>query len=154
KPAPLERVIEQPARIEADREAPLAPGIPGYVLELYCDIGSRVKGPRKDSQGKVVEPGDVLAELWVPEMEVDLKQKEAAVKQADAERKFAEESVKAVEAEQNRLLSQWKRLSKLETISKDDIEETRLAYEVAKAKWSMAKEEIEVKKARLKVAEE
>src|SRR5262249_27539734 len=127
----------------------------GYLLGLYCDIGTQVKGPRKDSKGKVLEPGDLLAELWVPEMEVDLKQKEALVEQAAAEKRFAEESVEAAEAEQSRLHSQWKRLSKLSgTVSKDDVEETRLAYEVAKAKWDMAKEEIGVKKARLAVAEE
>jgi RND family efflux transporter MFP subunit len=155
KPAPLERVIEQPARVMADKQTPLVAGVAGWVLELGCDIGTPVKGPRRDSKGDVIEPGDLLALLWAPEVEVELKQKDALVKQAQAEKKFAEESVKAKEAEQSRMLSQWQRLSKLgQTVSPDDIEESRLAYQVAKAKWSMAKEEVGVKTARVEVANE
>src|SRR5262245_11636072 len=75
----LRRTIEQPARVEPFEETPLFARIPGYVRKVLCDIGDRVQGPRQDDKGNQVEPGQVLAELWVPEIEKELKQKRALV---------------------------------------------------------------------------
>jgi HlyD family secretion protein len=88
----LRRVIEQPATIEAFEETPLVAHIPGYVAKVPADIGTIVNGP---SKGK---PGEVLAELSVPEMLAELEQKKALVVQAGAEVKQAAASLDAAEA--------------------------------------------------------
>lgn len=78
------RTIEQPAFVEAYEETPLFARIVGYVLKVNVDMGDRVKGPRFDKAGKLIEPGQVLAEISVPEME-DVNQKKALIAQANAE---------------------------------------------------------------------
>src|SRR5262245_1070614 len=82
----LGRTVEQPGTVEAFEEAPLVAKIAGYVREVNVDIGDRVR------------KGDVLAELWVPEMEEEVKQKKALVTQAEAEVAQAEAALKAAEA--------------------------------------------------------
>src|SRR5436305_1496097 len=63
----VRRLIERPGyNIEAFERTPLYAKIPGYVLKWNSDIGNSV---HKD---------DVLAELYIPEIEVELKQKEAS----------------------------------------------------------------------------
>lgn len=94
----LVRVIEQPAHIEAFEEAVLLPRISGYVHKVNADIGDRVKGPRYDAKGKTTQPGQVLAEISVPEMEEELKQKRALVVQAQAEVEQANAALEAAEA--------------------------------------------------------
>jgi HlyD family secretion protein len=141
----LERTIEQPAYITAYEETPIVVRIPGFVDKIQCDKGTKV------------EPNQLLAELRVPEMHVELKQKEELVKQAAAEVTFAEESVKAAEAEENRLKGQYERFAKLgpgSALDKETLEETRLGYTVSKAKHGMAKADVDVKKARRGVAEQ
>src|SRR5262245_55468416 len=56
--------IDQPGEIQAFEEAPIYPGISGYVKEVKKDIGD------------AVAEGEVLAELSVPEMVEKLHQKE------------------------------------------------------------------------------
>src|SRR5262245_4028078 len=61
----VRRLIERPGyNIEAFERTPLHAKVAGYVQTWNFDIGHRV---RKD---------EVLAELYVPEMEVEFKQKE------------------------------------------------------------------------------
>lgn len=94
----LHRIIEQPAQVEAFEETPLVARISGYVQKVHADIGDRVTGPRYDAKGKQVQPGQVLAELWVPEMEEEHRQKRALVAQAEAEVEQAAAAVEAAEA--------------------------------------------------------
>ncbi len=75
------RTSEEPGQIEADETTPIHAKIVGYVERVYVDIGDKVT------------KGQVLAELHVPEIEADLKQKQASVKQAEAERKQSEAAV-------------------------------------------------------------
>jgi multidrug efflux pump subunit AcrA (membrane-fusion protein) len=82
----LTRIVEQPGRIEPFAQTPLLVRIAGYVKAVHADIGDRVKS------------GQVLAELDVPEMEEELKQKHALVAQANAEVQQAEKLVAAAEA--------------------------------------------------------
>src|SRR5262245_8301544 len=65
----LRRFVDQPGTIQADEEAAVAVKLPAYVRRVCADIGQRVKGPVLDSQGKEIEPGELLAELSIPEME-------------------------------------------------------------------------------------
>ncbi len=82
----LRRASVQPGTIEAFEEAPLSAKVSGFIRELVVDIGDEVK------------EGQVLAELSVPEMEADLKEKEALVAQARSEGAQASAAVQVAEA--------------------------------------------------------
>jgi RND family efflux transporter MFP subunit len=82
----IARTSDQPGRVEAFENTPLYAKIPGFVQTVNADIGESVK------------EGQVLAELSVPEMEQELKQKEALVKQANADVVQAEAAVQAATA--------------------------------------------------------
>jgi HlyD family secretion protein len=154
----LRRAIRQPGAIQAFEQTPIFAKIAGYVRKWQVDIGDRVR------------QGDVLAELWVPEMEVELKQKDALVKQAEAEITQAKEAAAAaeasfrsaeaqvreaeasrlrVQANHRRMKSQYERLAKVGqsgAIDRENVEETRYGLEAAEA----ALEEVE---ARIKSAQ-
>jgi HlyD family secretion protein len=83
----IRRLISQPGYIQAFEQTPLVSKIAGYVRKVSVDIGDRVSA------------GQVLAELWVPEMEVDLMQKQALVGQAEAEVKQAQAAAAVAEAD-------------------------------------------------------
>ena len=84
--------IEQPGTLEAFEEAPLFARIPGYVQKVPVDIGDAVKGP----VGK--EAGQTLAELAVPEVLEEHRQKKALVKRAEAAVEQAAAGLKAAES--------------------------------------------------------
>lgn len=135
--------IEAPGEVHADEQTPILAKITGYAKKVHKDIGDRV------------EAGDLLAELSVPEMEEELRQKEALVAQAKAEAKRAEQVAKAAQAkisyatskddearaaisrskaELSRAESQYERLKKSTSlISEDAIAELKLGYEAARA---------------------
>lgn len=82
----LEFVSTQPARIEALDETPLFSKLSGYVAEVLVDLGD------------AVEKGQPLVRLGVPEMEVELLQRQALVELSLAETEQAQAAVKAAEA--------------------------------------------------------
>jgi RND family efflux transporter MFP subunit len=82
----LPRIIEQPGSIRGDEEAPLYAKLAGYVKAVRADIGD------------AVEPGTVLAELSIPELEDEGRQKDALVEQAAAEVEQARKMVTIAEA--------------------------------------------------------
>ena len=86
----IRRTIEQPGQIEGFEQTPLFAKIAGYVAEWKHDIGDAV---RKD---------DVLAVLSVPEIDEELRQKEAAVALADATITQTKRALAAAEANLNR----------------------------------------------------
>jgi RND family efflux transporter MFP subunit len=137
--------IEQPGfNVEAFQETALYAKISGYVQKWHVDLGDRV---RKDQ---------VLAELYVPEMEVDLKEKAAAVGQAAAQVKQAQAAVLSARAQLARARSQYERLSqsgRTGTISQESVEETKLGYEAAQAGLEKANADVAAAEAHLKVAE-
>src|SRR5208282_6452489 len=95
----IRRVVKQPGAIQAFEQTPIYAKIAGYVRKWNVDIGARVK------------QGDVLAELWVPELDAELKQKEALIHQAEAELRWSKEAVAAAEADLRRMKSQFERLA-------------------------------------------
>jgi HlyD family secretion protein len=141
----LHLAIRQPGSIQAFEQTPIYSKLAGYVRQWRVDIGDRV------------HKGDVLAELWVPEMEVELRQKEALVQQGEAEIRQAQQTAAAAaaslrsaearvkEAESGRLRaqaayrrmqSQYERLTRAGqsgVLDKDAVEETRYAFEAAEA---------------------
>ncbi|MFO0807961.1 MAG: efflux RND transporter periplasmic adaptor subunit [Gemmataceae bacterium] len=82
----IQRTVEQPGRVEAFAQTPLLVKLPGYVKAIHVDIGDQVK------------TGQPLAELSVPETELEFAQKQAAVTQAAAEVEQAKKLLAAAEA--------------------------------------------------------
>jgi len=127
----VRRLIERPGyNIEAYERTALYARIAGYVRKWNADMGDRV---HKD---------DILAELYVPEMEVELKQKEASIRQASSE------------IEQARAKSQAERLAKVGrsgVLDKEQVEEAGLGFEAAQAALAKAKADVSVAEARLEV---
>ena len=96
--AALQRVVEQPGAIQPNEETRLHAKVSGFVSRLSTDIGQRARGPRFDAKGVQIQPGEVLAELQVPELVEDVRQKEAAIRQAEAELLLARKSLVSTEA--------------------------------------------------------
>lgn len=95
----LVRRVEQPGTIRADEETPIFAHVTGYVRKVAVDIDQRVRGPKFDAMGKLVEPGQLLAEIAVPEMEEELKQKQALTQQAFTEIEQATQHLATAEAQ-------------------------------------------------------
>jgi RND family efflux transporter MFP subunit len=136
--------IEQPGfNIEAFQETPLYAKITGYVAKWNVDMGDRVCRDQ------------VLAVLYVPEMEVKLRQKEASVRQASAQIEQARATVLTATAQLERSESQYKRLAKAGrggALPEDSVDEFRLGYEAARAGLEKAKADVAAAEATLEVA--
>jgi multidrug resistance efflux pump len=98
-PETLRRTVGQPGFIEAFEEAPIYAKISGYVQKRHVDIGDIVYGPFDLPWVGRVYDGEVLAELWVPEVVEELKQKEGQVKQAQEGLKVAQAQVTTASAQ-------------------------------------------------------
>jgi RND family efflux transporter MFP subunit len=140
----IRREVSQPGTIEAFEETPLYAKVAGYVQEGWKDIGARLR------------KGEILAELWVPELLDELKQKESLIEEAQAAVVQARENEKAAEAayksaaaqvevatanrqilvyRQERTQRQYQRLHRVgsNVLDKEQVEEAQLGYETAKA---------------------
>ncbi len=141
----VRRLIERPGfNIEAYERTPLYARIAGYVKKWTADIGDRV---HKD---------DVLAELVVPEMVVELKQKEASIRQASSEIEQAKAVVQRAEAEAERAKSQYERLARVAkggALDKEQVDEVQLGFKAAQATLTKAKADVNVAQARLEVTQ-
>ena len=82
----IRRSVGEPGELEAFETTAIHAKIAGYVKNWTVNIGAAVK------------KGQVLAELSVPELEAELKQKRAVVEQAIAKHKQAGAAVKVAEA--------------------------------------------------------
>jgi RND family efflux transporter MFP subunit len=140
----VRRRIERPGyNIEAYERTAIYARIPGYVQKWNADMGDRV---RKD---------DVLAELYVPEMHVELQQKKARVRQALAEVEQANAAVLRWKAELERAKSQADRLARVGrngVLDKEQVDEARLGSEAAAAALAKAKADVSVAEAHVDVA--
>jgi len=94
----VRRVVEQPGTIQADEETQLFAKVSGYVAKVLVDIGQEVKGPQFDKDGKPLQPGTLLAEIAVPELVEEAREKSALVKKAEAEVEQARKGLAAAEA--------------------------------------------------------
>ena len=96
----LERLTDQPGTIRGFEYAPLFSKVSGYLKELKVDRGDPVK------------KGQLLADIYDPELHVavlqaqaDLQHSQARAKQADARIKTAEAGVVAAQAKQRQAAS-------------------------------------------------
>ena len=94
----LTQKTEQPAKIEAFSMTRIHAKVNGFIDQILVDIGDRVKGPKKDDQGNIVEPGQLLAVLVAPELSDELAQKEAMIAQAEADIDQAKAAVEVAES--------------------------------------------------------
>jgi multidrug efflux pump subunit AcrA (membrane-fusion protein) len=78
--------VVQPGTIEAFEATPVCSRIAGYVAKYNYNIGDRVK------------EGDVLVEMWIPDLVEALSQKTAAVKRAEVQIQVAESAARAAAA--------------------------------------------------------
>ena len=90
----LVRTTEQPGQIEAFEETAIHAKLAGFVKKVHVDIGDKVTGPSRVSTDQPEQPGQVLAELEMPELDAELKQKQALVAQAAAEVTQSEAGIK------------------------------------------------------------
>ncbi len=137
--------IEQPSfNIEAYQETPLYAKISGYVRKWNVDLGDHVT------------KGQILAELYVPEMVVDVQQKEAALRRAAAQVRQAQAAVLTAQAQVARTKSQSERLTRAGrggVIDQESVEEARLGYEAAQAGLEKARADVAAAQAQLEVAQ-
>jgi RND family efflux transporter MFP subunit len=135
--------IEQPGfNIEPFQETPIYSRVTGYVQKWYADIGDNVN------------EGQVLAVLNVPEMEVELRQKDAAIRHAAAQVEQAKAAVLTAEAQLKRSQSQYERLSRVGksgVLDQESVDETRLGFEAARAGVVKAKADEAAAEAQLEV---
>jgi HlyD family secretion protein len=94
----IRRVVEQPGTIQADEETHLFAKVPGYVSKVLVDIGQEAKGPQFDKDGKLLQAGTLLAEITVPELVEEAREKSALVRKAEAEVEQARKALAAAEA--------------------------------------------------------
>jgi RND family efflux transporter MFP subunit len=140
----VRRLIERPGfNIEAYERTGLYAKIAGYVLKWNVDMGQSV---HKD---------EVLAELYIPEMDVELKQKQGALRQAAAEIEQAEAAKLRAKAELKHSESQYERMARVGrsgVLDKEQVDETRFSFEAAQAALVKAEADVNVARARLEVA--
>src|SRR4029077_15824886 len=89
-----------------------------------------------------------------PEMQVELKQKEASVRQASSEIKQAEAAVLRWQADLKHAEAQYERLARVGrsgVLDKENVDDSRLAFETAQAAVAKAQADVDVARARLEV---
>ena len=113
----LIRMVEQPGQVEAFEEAPLFAKVTGYVQKLWVDLGDTVSGPKYDSVGKMISPGQVLCELDIPELNEEHAQKLALIEQANANTAQAQAAIEVADAI---LMSSQTKVAELEAQAEKD----------------------------------
>ena len=83
----IHRTVEQPGTVHAFEETALFARLTGFVGSINDDPEkkSHPLHDRRIDRGSRVRQGQVLAELAIPELDQEFRQKEALVKQAEAE---------------------------------------------------------------------
>lgn len=82
----LFRKIEMPGTVEGDETVELVAKVGGYLEAIHVDIGDEIK------------KGQVLAELFIPEMDKELEQRTAEVARAKARVEQARAAIRQAEA--------------------------------------------------------
>ncbi len=135
--------IKRPGyNIEAYQRTSVYAKISGYVSKWHVDIGDSVRR------------GALLAELYVPEMVVDVQQKDAMARQAETEIRLARASVDRARAEFEFKKSQYERFNRLgqSVLDKENIAEARFGFEAGQAMLVKAEADVDVAEARMEVA--
>jgi multidrug efflux pump subunit AcrA (membrane-fusion protein) len=162
----LLRTTTQPGRIEAFEETPVYARIEGYLRKRRT-VEDEAGKPRADKAGKPlmreladmgdrVQENELLAEIDVPDMEEQLKQKLAQVGQAEAAIEQANATIARAEADYQRAKAEHRRISELAdggSVSRKLLDEAQYQFSAAEASRREAAARLAVAKAQLKVAE-
>lgn len=127
--ATVARRLKTNATLEAFEEADLFAKVSGYLSEVRVDIGDHVKA------------GDVLAVIWIPEMEKELAEAEAqlAVRQRSLESANREvDRAKADVALQDITLKRQESLHQGHAITDQALDEVRAKAQIARADLGIA----------------
>ena len=130
--------------IQAVTEAALFARTDGYVKKRIADIGDRV------------EQGQILAELESPEVDQQLAQARATVKQSQsalAQTEAALQQAKANQALADATFKRWKELVQSGVISKQDGDEKEAAYLARKADVAAAEANIKAAQSAISAGE-
>jgi HlyD family secretion protein len=82
----IQMMVVQPGTIEAFEMTPIHSRISGYADQYHFNIGDRVKA------------GDVLLDMWIPDLVEQHGQRSAAVRRAEVQIRVAESALRAAEA--------------------------------------------------------
>ncbi|MCG7652833.1 efflux RND transporter periplasmic adaptor subunit [Alteromonas sp. Cnat2-8] len=104
------KVIELPARLEAQQATAIFARVDGYVSNWYFDIGSRV------------EKGAVLAELETPDIDQQMYQANAELERRKVEASLAQST-----------LNRWLGLAETQVVSQQDVEQKRSEHLAAQS---------------------
>lgn len=120
------RTISLPASIEADQQATLYSRVSGYLKGIEVDIGDRV------SQGQI------LAEIDVPEISDQLREGEAELAAAAADRSVADAELASAGAKSRLQALTYQRLQAVRTaepdvVSQQDVDEAKAQSDMAAA---------------------
>lgn len=143
----LVRITEQPGQIEAFEETAIHAKLAGFVKKVHVDIGDQVTGPSRASTDQPEQPGQILAELEMPELDAELKQKQALVAQAAAEVTQSEAGIKVA-------MSAKTSAEALVAEAHASIERVDAMYERWKSEFERVRELVEKKAVTSKVADE
>ncbi len=143
----LVRVTEQPGQIEAFEETPIHAKLAGFVKKVHVDIGDKVTGPTRVSSDQPEQPGQILAELEMPELDAELMQKQALVSQAAAEITQSEAAIKVA-------MSMKISAEALVAEARASIERAQAMYDRWQSEFERVKELVEKKAVTPKVADE
>src|SRR5438045_6054546 len=90
---PVKWAIEQPASVQPLEATPIVAKLPGYLKTIAPDVhaietGVKLPGGQEPviDIGSVVEPNQLLATLYIPELTAEVAEKAAGVKRAEAEK--------------------------------------------------------------------
>jgi RND family efflux transporter MFP subunit len=112
----LTLVTTQPGRVEAIEQTPIHSKLAAYVGEVLVDFGDRVK------------KGQPLIKLTAPEIDAEVKQKQALLEQAKAEAVQAESGAKAAEAAVTAVLSKVAQAEAVAVRAQADVDRWRSEY--------------------------
>ena len=111
----LSRLVEQPAQVDAYAVAPLYAKVSGYVDKVHVEIGQPVKA------------GQILVSIAAPELQAELKQKQALVLQSTAVIEQAKSAIEVAEYHEQTAKAQTEELAAL--VDKAKAEMTRFKSE-------------------------
>jgi HlyD family secretion protein len=159
KPARLEVVRTYTATVEAFEKADLCAMVKGYIKILPDDIDI----------GRVVNKGDILLTLDIPDLVADRGSKEALLDQSEKAVELAKETVKVADAEVEEAKVQLERydadvryrklqydrfakLAKGDTVSQQQADEALLQLNTANAALAAARSQVATKQSRRQAA--
>ena len=131
KPATAAFELKLPGDSEAMQETAIYPRANGYLKKLYVDVGDHV------------EANTLLAEIDSPEVDAELLQGQAALKQAEANANKTGVDMRLAQ----KTLDRYRELAQKQLVSPQDIDEKQSAFDQAKAAYDAAQASTKAAKA-------